>query len=29
MTTGACRAMVCGKGFPGYIEALKLIGKYL
>lgn len=29
MTAGACRAMVCGKGFPGYLEALKLIGKYL
>ncbi|MFM1852301.1 MAG: 3-dehydroquinate dehydratase [Verrucomicrobiota bacterium] len=29
MTAGACRAMVCGKGFPGYIEALGIIGKYL
>lgn len=25
MTAGACRAMICGKGFPGYIEALQLL----
>lgn len=29
MTAGACRAMICGQGFPGYSEALKLIGRYL
>lgn len=23
MTAGACRAMICGKGFPGYIDALQ------
>ncbi|PHX84713.1 MAG: 3-dehydroquinate dehydratase [Opitutia bacterium] len=23
MTAGACRAMICGQGFPGYIEALQ------
>ena len=27
MTAGACRAMICGKGFPGYIEALQLLSK--
>jgi 3-dehydroquinate dehydratase II len=27
MTAGACVAMVCGKGFPGYIEALQLLAK--
>jgi len=27
MTAGACRAMICGKGFPGYIEALALLAK--
>jgi len=25
MTAGACRAMICGKGFPGYVEALQLL----
>jgi 3-dehydroquinate dehydratase-2 len=25
MTAGACRAMICGRGFPGYIEALHLL----
>jgi len=25
MTAGACRAMISGKGFPGYIEALQLL----
>ena len=25
MTAGACRAMICGRGFPGYIEALRLL----
>ena len=29
MTAGACRAMISGKGFPGYVAALKLMGKYL
>ncbi len=29
MTAGACRAMISGKGFPGYIQALKLLNKYL
>lgn len=23
MTAGACRAMICGQGFPGYIDALQ------
>jgi 3-dehydroquinate dehydratase-2 len=23
MTAGACRAMICGQGFPGYIKALQ------
>jgi len=27
MTAGACRAMISGKGFPGYIEALQLLVK--
>ena len=27
MTAGACRAMISGKGFPGYIEALQLLAK--
>ena len=27
MTAGACRAMICGKGFPGYVEALQLLGQ--
>jgi 3-dehydroquinate dehydratase-2 len=27
MTAGACRAMICGKGFPGYLEALQLLSK--
>ncbi len=27
MTAGACRAMICGKGFPGYVEALHLLKK--
>ena len=27
MTAGACIAMICGKGFPGYIEALELLAK--
>ena len=25
MTAGACRAMISGKGFPGYVEALQLL----
>ena len=25
MTAGACQAMISGKGFPGYIEALRLL----
>ena len=25
MTAGACRAMISGQGFPGYIEALHLL----
>ncbi|MSU46911.1 MAG: 3-dehydroquinate dehydratase [Lacunisphaera sp.] len=25
MTAGACLAMISGKGFPGYIEALRLL----
>jgi 3-dehydroquinate dehydratase II len=25
MTAGACRAMISGKGFPGYIDALQLL----
>lgn len=29
MTAGACRAMISGKGFPGYVTALKQIGRYL
>lgn len=27
MTAGACIAMVSGKGFPGYVEALGLLAK--
>jgi len=27
MTAGACRAMISGKGFPGYLEALQLLAK--
>ena len=27
MTAGACQAMISGKGFPGYIEALQLLAK--
>ncbi len=27
MTAGACRAMISGKGFPGYIEALRMLAK--
>jgi 3-dehydroquinate dehydratase II len=27
MTAGACRAMISGKGFPGYVEALQLLAK--
>jgi 3-dehydroquinate dehydratase-2 len=27
MTAGACTAMICGKGFPGYLEALQLLAK--
>jgi 3-dehydroquinate dehydratase-2 len=27
MTAGACIAMISGKGFPGYIEALRLLAK--
>ena len=26
-TAGACQAMISGKGFPGYIEALQLLAK--
>ena len=29
MTAGACKSMISGKGFPGYIEALKRLPKYL
>ena len=29
MTAGACRDMISGKGFPGYIEALQRLAKYL
>ena len=29
MTAGACKDMICGKGFPGYIEALERLPKYL
>jgi 3-dehydroquinate dehydratase-2 len=29
MTAGACKAMICGKGFPGYVDALNLLPKYL
>lgn len=25
MTAGACRAMISGRGFPGYIDALQLL----
>lgn len=25
MTAGACIALICGKGFPGYVEALALL----
>lgn len=25
MTAGACRAMISGKGFPGYIDAMQLL----
>ena len=27
MTAGACRAMISGKGFPGYIEALQRLAE--
>ena len=27
MTAGACAAMISGKGFPGYVEALRLLAK--
>ena len=27
MTAGACIAMISGKGFPGYVEALRLLAK--
>jgi len=27
MTAGACSAMISGKGFPGYLEALRLLAK--
>ena len=27
MTAGACIAMISGKGFPGYLEALQLLAK--
>lgn len=27
MTAGACVAMVSGKGFPGYLEALRLLAR--
>jgi 3-dehydroquinate dehydratase-2 len=29
MTAGACRAMISGKGFPGYVEALQLLAAEL
>lgn len=25
MTAGACIAQICGKGFPGYVEALQIL----
>lgn len=28
MTAGACRAMISGHGFPGYIEALQLLATF-
>jgi 3-dehydroquinate dehydratase II len=27
MTAGACIAMISGKGFPGYVEALRVLAK--
>jgi len=27
ITAGACRAMISGKGFPGYVEALQQLAK--
>ena len=27
MTAGACQAMISGRGFPGYIEALQILAK--
>jgi 3-dehydroquinate dehydratase-2 len=27
LTAGACIAMISGKGFPGYVEALRLLAK--
>ena len=27
MTAGACQAMISGKGFPGYLEALQLLAR--
>jgi 3-dehydroquinate dehydratase-2 len=27
MTAGVCAAMISGKGFPGYVEALRLLAK--
>jgi 3-dehydroquinate dehydratase-2 len=27
MTAGACIAMISGRGFPGYVEALRLLAK--
>ncbi|MFI5357076.1 MAG: type II 3-dehydroquinate dehydratase [Opitutales bacterium] len=29
MTAGACRAMISGRGFPGYVQALKKLAAYL
>jgi len=29
MTAGACRAMISGKGFAGYAEALDQIAQWL
>jgi len=27
MTAGACRALICGKHFAGYVEALRRLAK--
>ena len=28
MTAGACRAMISGQGFPGYLQALQLLARF-